>query len=991
MTAPAPAPAHACTNCQTPLPEGALFCLHCGTATPTDAGVLPPTGSTEVPGVARLRNALAGSYRIERALGEGGMAVVYLAHDLKHRRKVAVKVMRPEMSATLGADRFLREVEIAAQLTHPNILPVFDSGAVDGVLYYVMPYVEGQSLQERIRREGQLPVDDALRIAREVAEALAYAHERNIVHRDIKPANIMLSRGHALVADFGIARAIDTETSITQTGLAVGTPQYMSPEQASGSGSVDGRADIYAIGCVLYEMLVGEPPFTGPNPQSIMSRSLTETPRPLSASRAALPPTLDSTVNRALAKNPADRWQTAEQLVQVLNRTGESTRSGVSRAVAVATWNPSPLTVWGIFGFVTVLTLGLFYGLVSRWGLPSWLLILAKVLLAIGAAVLAVTSRIEAHRRAGRAATGIWHLFTWRNATLGGALAMGTWALLLTGLSIKGPGGSTGRGTAIRLAVLPFENRSTTDQAYIVDGITDQVRGKLMNLGGFQITAQTSSDQYKATTKSPQQIGAELGVDYLLTSTVTMVPSAGGPGRLQVVPELINVKTGAGMWQQTFDADMSDVLGVQASIATQVAGALGVALGAHDEQQIAARPTKNIAAWEVFLKGKALTSNDPATLAQAAGYYEQAVALDSTFTEAWATLSSVLSNLYFNGTPDPAVNNRAKVAADRARALDPDGALTHFALSRYRYLVGNDVDGAETEAILALQRAPNDVSILRQAASLEESLGRWNDALTHLQQARRLDPRSLTVGAALQQLLTYKRRYPEALAVGNEMLSLDPSNLLMLEDQAQMHLMQGDLAGARAVVTSAPPTLAQPALVAYFGNYQDMYWMLDDAQQQLLLRLTPSAFFDDRAVWADVMMQTWWQRGDKARAAAYADTAYTELEKQLKAVPNDPQRNLFAGLAQAYMGHKAEAIRLGERGDTLAPLSRDKGNGAYGQQQLIRIYLLTGETDKALDRLADLLKVPYYLSPQWVRIDPTFAGLKGNPRFEAILKASDWH
>src|SRR6185437_15761467 len=179
-------------------------------------------------------------------------------------------------------------------------------------------------------REGQLPVDDALRIAREVAEALAYAHERNIVHRDIKPANIMLSRGHALVADFGIARAIDTETSITQTGLAVGTPQYMSPEQASGSGSVDGRADIYAIGCVLYEMLVGEPPFTGPNPQSIMSRSLTETPRPLSASRAALPPTLDSTVNRALAKNPADRWQTAEQLVQVLNRTGESTRSGVS-------------------------------------------------------------------------------------------------------------------------------------------------------------------------------------------------------------------------------------------------------------------------------------------------------------------------------------------------------------------------------------------------------------------------------------------------------------------------------------------------------------------------------------------------------------------------------------------------------------------------------------------------------------------------------------
>ena len=251
-----------------------------------------------------------------------------------------------------------------------------------------------------------------------------------------------------------------------------------------------------------------------------------------------------------------------------------------------------------------MLTLGLFYGLVSRWGLPIWLLILAIVLLAIGAAVLAVTSRIEAHRGAGRATAGIWHLFTWRNATLGGALAMGTWALLLTGLAIKGPGGGAGRGGAVRLAVLPFANRGTADQAYLVDGITDQVRGKLMNLGGFQITAQTSSDQYKGTTKSPQQIGAELGVDYLLTSTVTMVPSAGGPGRLQVVPELINVKTGAGMWQQTFDADMTDVLGVQASIATQVAGALGVALGAHDEQQIAARPTKNIGAGRSSSKGR---------------------------------------------------------------------------------------------------------------------------------------------------------------------------------------------------------------------------------------------------------------------------------------------------------------------------------------------------------------------------------------------------
>ena len=207
------APARACSSCQTPLPESAHFCNHCGAPTPVDPGVPPRTGTTEVGEVARVRKALAPHYKIERVLGEGGMATVYLAEDPKHHRKVAVKVMRPELAATLGADRFLREVEISAQLCHPHILPVYDSGAAGGVLYYVMPYVEGESLQERMQREGQLPVEDALRIAREVAEALAYAHERNIIHRDIKPANIMISRGHALVADFGIARAMGGDSA----------------------------------------------------------------------------------------------------------------------------------------------------------------------------------------------------------------------------------------------------------------------------------------------------------------------------------------------------------------------------------------------------------------------------------------------------------------------------------------------------------------------------------------------------------------------------------------------------------------------------------------------------------------------------------------------------------------------------------------------------------------------------------------------------------
>ena len=322
--------ARACPACHTPLPEEAHFCLHCGTATPTEPGVPPRTASTDTGEIARVRRALAGrGYMVDRVLGEGGMATVYLATDAKHRRQVAVKVMRPELAATLGAERFLREVEIAAQLSHPNILPVHDSGDADGVLYYVMPYVEGESLHDRIRRETQLPIDEALRIAREVAEALAYAHSRRIVHRDIKPANIMLSAGHALVADFGIARAVGGGgNAITQTGFAVGTPQYMSPEQASGSAMVDARSDIFALGCVLYETLAGEAPFTGPTPQAIVTRSMTEAPRPLGATREGVSPAIEAVVNRSLTKNPADRWQTSSEFAKALGSAEDQLRLG---------------------------------------------------------------------------------------------------------------------------------------------------------------------------------------------------------------------------------------------------------------------------------------------------------------------------------------------------------------------------------------------------------------------------------------------------------------------------------------------------------------------------------------------------------------------------------------------------------------------------------------------------------------------------------------
>jgi eukaryotic-like serine/threonine-protein kinase len=262
---------------------------------------------------------LAGRYAIERELGRGGTACVYLARDLKHRRDVAVKILHRLITAQIGSDRFLREIEVAARLTHPHILPLHDSGETDDLLYYVMPFVEGESLRERLVRDGPLPLEDALRITREVADALAYAHAHGVVHRDIKPGNILLEAGHAVVADFGIARAVTYAggADLTTSGLAIGTPVYMSPEQVSGS-TVDGRTDLYSLGCVLYEMLTGSPPFSGPTPQAVAARHLYEPPRPLETILPLTPKPVARAVNVALQKNPDDRFPTAGKFMDAL-------------------------------------------------------------------------------------------------------------------------------------------------------------------------------------------------------------------------------------------------------------------------------------------------------------------------------------------------------------------------------------------------------------------------------------------------------------------------------------------------------------------------------------------------------------------------------------------------------------------------------------------------------------------------------------------------
>jgi len=304
-------------------------------------------------GVDRLQTALSASYRIEREIGAGGMATVYLAQDLKHDRQVAVKVLRPELAAALGKERFLQEIKIAAGLHHPHILPLFDSGEADGFLYYVMPYEEGQSLREKLGREGELPIAEAVRILRDVVDALAHAHEQSVVHRDIKPDNVMLSHRHALVTDFGVAKAVSEATGraqLTTAGVALGTPTYMAPEQAAADPHIDHRADIYAIGAVAYELLTGRPPFLGTTPQMILTAHIADDPDPVRKYREAVPPALERWVLKCLEKKPADRWQSAEEMLPQLEAL--ATPSGGVTPIGTLSVD-RPRRRWGVIGVAT--------------------------------------------------------------------------------------------------------------------------------------------------------------------------------------------------------------------------------------------------------------------------------------------------------------------------------------------------------------------------------------------------------------------------------------------------------------------------------------------------------------------------------------------------------------------------------------------------------------------------------------------------------------
>ena len=657
----------------------------------------------------QLRAALGDRYEVERLVGEGGMATVFLARDLRHGRMVAIKTLRAELAASIGADRFLREIRVAANLQHPNVLALYDSGEADGILYYVMPFVEGESLRDRLNREQQLPLHDAVRITREAAEGLAYAHVRGVVHRDIKPENILLQDGHALVADFGIARAVDAAgEKLTQTGMAVGTPHYMSPEQSMGADHADARSDIYSLGCVLYELLAGQPPFDGPNSRAILARHAMEQVPSIQVVRQSVPDELEDVVMQSLEKTPADRLQKMSEFAEVLadleptlatRRTSSrgvpavrrGTSGGMRRSTSGATEGirrPTPQAILG-----------------EKWGTGVRLWSLVVFALAVIAA--------------------------------GGALAWRTW---LT------PSESAADSTLDpnRIAVLYLEKseQASDSLSYLADGLTEALIHELSNVGGLQVISSNGVRPYRKGDVPLQQIARDLQVGTMVHGRI-----ARSNDRLRVTVSLVDASNGVEIGTRTLERPREELFALQDELANEVSVFLRKQLGKEVQLRETRATTRNVQAWERYQQAQeeAREADILATAEDTLGARRKLARTDSLLAEAaaldpkWAPPNSLRGWLDFRRSrmaPSAAASYHAAAIqeglehAERALSLkadDPDALELRGTLRYWKWL--NNLGGSSSEAAKLYEEAERD---LRTSVEINPAQASAWTTLSHL-------------------------------------------------------------------------------------------------------------------------------------------------------------------------------------------------------------------------------------------------------------------
>jgi serine/threonine-protein kinase len=729
-----------------------------------------------------VKDALVDRYAIERPIGRGGMATVYLAQELHPPRQVAIKVMDPALSSRMGRERFLREVEIACQLTHPHIVPIFAAGKVDELLYYVMPFIAGESLRVRLNHHAPLPLDEAVRIARHVAEALAYAHSLNVIHRDIKPANILFEHEHAVVTDFGIARAISAagKEHLTETGLSVGTPAYMSPEQAVGSRGVDSRSDIYSLACVVHEMLSGGPPSA-----AINYIDATEAPHPASLSGSdgdAIPRAVLPVLGKALAWSPEDRYRSATEFAAALAETA------TEHAVAVA-------------------------------------------------------SRCTS---------------------------------------------AAGQGVSEKsIAVLPLTNMSA-DPAndYFSDGITDDIITQLSKIEGLKVISRTSAMRYRKSSKSLREIGEELGVATVLEGSVR---HAGD--RVRITSQLIDVQTDGHLWAETYDRDLTDIFQIQSDVAGQIASALQTTLSPVTMERIGRKPTEDIEAYGLYLRGRYYWNKcTPESARKALGCFEQAIERDSEFALAYAGLANAYWTLGImpDDSPLPPTDAflSAKEAAQRALQIEPALSDALATLGSVHFWYEWDWRAAEAAFARATECSTCCEEPHIKYGFYLAAMKRHREAIDRVRNALKLDPVSPSVNGTLAWQYYWASEFDRAAEQALSTLELDAASVPARLCLGLVHLHLGRVQHAIDHLEGAIClTGRMPNCVSVLGCAYAAAGRTDDARAALgeMQALSDIMYVSPRSI---AVVHAW--LGEVDGALDWLERAYSERAAWMSFLNVDP-------------------------------------------------------------------------------------------------------
>ncbi len=697
----------------------------------------------------RIQRALGASYRIERDLG-GGMSRVFVAEDLRLGRKVVLKVLPPELAGGVNVERFEREVRLAARLQHPHIVPLLDAGSAGDLPYYLMPLVEGESLRSRLVREGELPLGEAVRLLREILDALAYAHAHGVVHRDIKPDNILLTAHHAVVTDFGVAKAVFDATSdarLTSTGISLGTPAYMAPEQIAGEPGVDHRADIYAVGSLAFEMVTGLPPFRGATTQQILAAHMS-TPAPsLTTLRQAIPPVLDAIVLRCLEKRPADRWQSASEIIPQLDAVGSSgaissPRATVPAAAAGRAVAPDrhPLRVAGLFGLVSLVMLAIVWSLQQLLGLPDWVFRSSIALLVAGLPIMLMTSLRERQReRAMQTATptGIGRLFTWRRSIQGGVFAfaaLGVAALLFMTSRAFGIGpGATLLSAGVlaprdRLVIAEFDNRTpdstlglTITQLLRID-LAHSPSVSVMEPGQVALVLERMQrdPSTEVTAEIAREVTAREGIKAYLTGEI--LPAGTG---FVIAARLMSPTTGDALvtLRQNVtspEALLESVDRLSAELREEVGESLRSVRADPPLEQVT---TRSLDALRLYARGTRAADHEGYD--RAIELLQQAVAEDSGFAMAWRRLGLYIGNSSFllRARADSAI---LRAWALRDRLPERERLLVEATVAS---TIEMDSERAVTAYLAVLEKHPNDVTALNNLGVAYEALGRTAESL----------------------------------------------------------------------------------------------------------------------------------------------------------------------------------------------------------------------------------------------------------------------